>query len=67
MIIRVRNKHILEIDDFQFRCCIGKRGLSNNKKEGDKCTPKGKFMLNKIFYRADRILKFKSKIEKNQN
>ena len=64
MIIRIRDKHILEIDDFQFRCCIGKRGLSNNKKEGDKCTPKGKFNLNKIFYRADRILKFKSKIEK---
>ena len=64
MIIRVRNKHILEIDDFQFRCCIGKYGLTNNKIEGDKCTPKGKFSLNRIFYRADRILKFKSKIEK---
>ena len=64
MIIRVRNKHILEIDDFQFRCCIGKNGLTNNKIEGDKCTPKGKFRLSRIFYRADRILKFKSKIEK---
>ena len=64
MIIRVRNKHILEIDDFQFRCCVGKNGLTNNKIEGDKCTPKGKLRLNRIFYRADRILKFKSKIEK---
>ena len=64
MIIRVRNKHILEIDDFQFRCCIGKNGLTNNKIEGDKCTPKGKFKLNRIFYRPDRILKFKSKIGK---
>ena len=64
MIIRVRNKHILEIDDFQFRCCIGKNGLTNNKIEGDKCTPKGKFRLNRIFYRTGRILKFKSKIQK---
>ena len=64
MIIRLKNKHILEIDDFQFRCCIGKNGLTNNKIEGDKCTPKGKFTLNRIFYRADRIFKFKSKIEK---
>ena len=39
MIIRVRNKHILEIDDFQFRCCVGKNGFTNNKIEGDKCTP----------------------------
>ena len=64
MIIRVKNKHILEIDDFQFRCCIGKNGFTNNKIEGDKCTPKGKFRLSRIFYRADRIYKFKSKIEK---
>ena len=64
MIIRVRSKHILEIDDFQFRCCIGKNGLTNNKIEGDKSTPKGKFRLNRIFYRTGRILKFKSKIQK---
>ena len=32
MIIKLRNKHILEIDDFQFRCCIGKYGLKKNKK-----------------------------------
>ena len=64
MILKLINKHTLEIDDFQFRCCIGKKGLTKNKKEGDKCTPIGKFKLNRIFYRADRIQKFTSKIKK---
>ena len=64
MIIKLRNKHILEIDDFQFRCCIGKNGLKKNKKEGDKSTPIGKYELGRIFYRPDRIQNFTCKIKK---
>jgi len=64
MIIKLRNKHILEIDDFQFRCCIGKNGLKKNKKEGDKSTPMGKYELGRIFYRPDRIKNFTCKIKK---
>ena len=64
MIIKLLNKHTLEIDDFQFRCCIGKKGLKKNKKEGDKSTPIGKFKLNRIFYRPDRIKKFTCKVKK---
>ena len=64
MIIKLLNKHTLEIDDFQFRCCIGKKGLKKNKKEGDKSTPIGKFKLNRIFYRPDRIKKFNCKVKK---
>ena len=64
MIIKLLNKHTLEIDDFQFRCCIGKKGLRKNKKEGDKSTPIGKFKLNRIFYRPDRIKKFNCKVKK---
>ena len=40
MTIYLKNKHTLEVDDFCFRCAIGKNGLSINKIEGDKKTPK---------------------------
>ena len=36
MIIYLENKHTLRVDDFKFKCCIGKKGLTINKKEGDK-------------------------------
>ena len=45
MIITLKNKHTLQVDDFFFNCSIGKKGLSMNKKEGDKKTPKGKFEI----------------------
>ena len=63
MIIKLKNKHILEVDEFQFRCCIGKNGLKKEKSEGDKSTPKGLFKLKKIYYRADRIKNLKSKFK----
>ena len=65
MIIYLKNKHTLNVDDFQFRCAIGKNGLSNKKVEGDFCTPKGIFKLENLYYRKDRVnfekphLKFK--------
>lgn len=64
MIISIEDKYTLKIDDFQFRCSVGKNGVKKNKKEGDKCTPKGIFKLNKIFYRPDRVDFFKTKLEK---
>ena len=54
MIIFLKNKHTLQVDDFNFKCCIGKNGLSNNKIEGDKKTPKGLFSLGNLYYRKDR-------------
>ena len=36
MIIVLKNKHTLQIDDFFLNCSIGKNGLTINKKEGDK-------------------------------
>ena len=36
MTIFVKNKHTLQIDKFKFKCCVGKKGLTSNKKEGDK-------------------------------
>ena len=54
MTILVKNKHTLQIDEFKFRCCIGKKGLTSNKKEGDKKTPKGTFKIENLYFRKDR-------------
>ena len=45
MIIYLENKHTLQVDEFKFKCCIGKKGLTFNKKEGDKKTPRGLYRL----------------------
>ena len=57
MIIFVKNKHTLQIDEFKFKCCIGKKGSTKNKKEGDKKTPKGTFKIENLYYRRDRMNK----------
>ena len=57
MTILIKNKHTLQVDQFKFRCCIGKRGLTKNKKEGDKRTPKGTFGIENLYYRKDRLEK----------
>ena len=54
MTIFVKNKHTLQIDEFKFRCCIGKNGLTSKKKEGDKKTPKGNFKVENLYFRKDR-------------
>ena len=55
MTIFVKNKHTLQIDDFEFKCCIGKNGSTFKKREGDKKTPKGMFEIEKLYFRKDRI------------
>ena len=64
MIIHVENKNTLIIDDFKLKCCVGKNGLNSNKKEGDYSTPKGLFILKKLYFRKDRVNIPKSKIDK---
>ena len=64
MIIHVPNKNTLIIDDFKLRCCIGKKGLNSNKKEGDYSTPKGLFNLRKLYFRKDRVRIPKCKLSK---
>ena len=54
MTILIKNKHTLQIDEFKFRCCIGKKGSTLKKKEGDKKTPKGTFELENLYFRKDR-------------
>jgi L,D-peptidoglycan transpeptidase YkuD (ErfK/YbiS/YcfS/YnhG family) len=60
MIIYVKNKHTLQVEDFRFKCCIGKGGTTKNKKEGDKKTPKGIFEIENLYFRKDRIKKPKT-------
>ena len=55
MTILVKNKHTLQIDEFKFKCSIGKNGSTKSKKEGDKKTPKGTFEIENLFFRKDRI------------
>jgi len=62
MIIIAKNKQ-LHIDEFIFKCCIGKKGSTNFKKEGDNKTPKGIFNLGPLFYRKDRLKKPKTKLK----
>jgi L,D-peptidoglycan transpeptidase YkuD (ErfK/YbiS/YcfS/YnhG family) len=57
MTIFVKNKHTLQIDEFKFNCCIGKNGSTKYKKEGDKKTPKGKFQIEHLYFRKDRLEK----------
>ena len=64
MILKLINKDTLIIDEFKFKCCIGKKGLKNNKIEGDKGTPKGKFELGTLYWRKDRINKIETSLNK---
>ena len=59
MTIYIKNKHTLQIGEFKFKCCIGKRGLTINKKKEIK-NPKGCYKIENFYYRKDRILKPKT-------
>ena len=63
MTIIIKNKDTLQYDDFKFRCCIGKNGITKNKFEGDKKTPKGTFFIDKLYFRKDRIYKPETNLE----
>jgi len=63
MIILLKNKYTIKVDDFFFRCCVGKNGITKIKKEGDLKTPKGTFEIENLYYRKDRIDKPKTKLK----
>ena len=39
------NKNFLTYNKYKAKCAIGKRGIGNKKKEGDKITPQGLFKI----------------------
>ena len=55
MTIFLKNKQTLQIDDFHFKCSIGKNGLTRKKVEGDKKTPVGTFKIEHLYFRKDRV------------
>tara|TARA_Y100001958_G_scaffold95200_1_gene65229 strand:- start:4819 stop:5313 length:495 start_codon:yes stop_codon:yes gene_type:complete len=63
MTIIIKNKASLIIDEFEFKCSIGKNGTTNNKKEGDKKTPIGLFHIENLYFRKDRISKPRTKLK----
>ena len=63
MIIVKRSENLL-FKNLKFKCSLGKNGVTQNKVEGDKCTPSGIYRLKQVFYRADRIKKFTTNIKK---
>ena len=63
MIIYLKNKYTLQVDDFNFKCSIGKYGISKNKLEGDKKTPSGYYNIEYLYFRKDRIKKPLTKLK----
>tara|TARA_B110000027_G_scaffold124187_1_gene140586 strand:- start:48 stop:539 length:492 start_codon:yes stop_codon:yes gene_type:complete len=64
MIIYVKNKDTLVVDDFNLKCCIGKKGFNSKKIEGDYTTPKGLYNIEKLYFREDRVGKISCRIKK---
>ena len=62
MIVINKSGH-LKYKNFTFRCALGKYGISEKKKEGDKITPKGIYKIVNVYYRQDRIKKISSKLK----
>ena len=63
MLILLKNKHTLQLDDFYFKSSIGKKGTSKKKIEGDYKTPVGTFSIEHLYYRKDRIIKPRTKLK----
>lgn len=49
--------NILTFNGRSYNCAIGKKGFSDDKHEGDNCTPVGTYALREVFYRADKVAK----------
>ena len=63
MTIYLKNKQTLKVDDFLFKCAIGKNGISKEKIEGDKKTPKGIFQIENLYFRKDKIKNIQTKLK----
>ena len=65
LVINLNKNYFLKVGNKAFRCQIGTGGLKNvaEKVEGDKTTPIGKWNLESLYYRHDKVLrpKFKKK------
>tara|TARA_A100001011_G_scaffold400263_1_gene513651 strand:+ start:6352 stop:6843 length:492 start_codon:yes stop_codon:yes gene_type:complete len=62
MHILLKNRKLC-FDNYRLKCSIGKRGITNKKREGDKKTPKGVFKFKKVLYRKDKISGLETKLK----
>ncbi len=62
MTIFIKNKETLVLNDFIFKCSIGKKGFTKNKYEGDNKTPVGLFDIGSLYFRSDKHKKPKIRI-----
>lgn len=63
-VFQTKKKKIAELyfETNEFECVIGSNGIGNKIREGDQTTPKGVYKFKKIFYRPDRVAKFKTNL-----
>lgn len=54
---------LLSYNNKTIPCCLGRSGLTHDKKEGDGATPVGSFKLLYGFHREDRLAKPKSNLK----
>ena len=62
MLIKLKNEDTLIVDKFKLKCCVGKKGISKKKFEGDFQTPSGKFNIGNLYWRPDRVRKPETKL-----
>jgi len=60
--IKVFRSGFLTFNKKKYKCSFGKNGFTNNKREGDLKTPIGIFKVLNCYYRSDRIIKPKTKL-----
>ena len=53
--IHVQAPEFLVFQGKNYRCVLGKNGVTKNKQEGDGATPLGSFRLREVLYRPDRL------------
>ena len=63
LVINLNKKYFLKVGNKLFRCQIGTEGVKNpaKKVEGDKTTPSGRWHLESLYYRSDRVSRPKLK------
>ena len=58
------NKNYLNYGKYQVKCALGKRGIGNKRREGDKITPQGLFKIKFVLFRKDRVKNLHTKLNK---
>ena len=62
--IIVKKSGYLSYKNLKFKCALGKKGIKNKLREGDKITPKGIFKTGNLYYRHDKIKNLRTQLKK---